>query len=143
MSCNAREALKNAQHSGAAKQLIQQVDTRWNSHFDMFERMLELKTPLMFVLSQLDMQSILKKDWILIEAYVEVSRPLKYATVMMSVEKYPTASMYIPVVLAIIFQLNFNLKNYSTTDVKYQLSSIFLDNMNVRYICYNYQFHYS
>ena len=56
MSCNAREALKNAQHSGAAKQLIQQVDTRWNSHFDMFERILEL-----FVLSQLDMQSILKK----------------------------------------------------------------------------------
>lgn len=79
--------------------LIQDVETRWNSEFDMMKRLLELRTALGAVLSFPNMpKSISNDEWDIIEMYTEALGPFKEATVLMSGEKYPTLSSYIPIV---------------------------------------------
>lgn len=99
-SSNARETLMKAQEKNDG-----------HSEYDMLERMKVLEGPLSSVLGLLKMMTITPKEWKLIESCVNVLRPFKEATVIMSGDKYPTASMYLPIVIGLKEDLKETLKN--------------------------------
>ena len=71
--------------------IIQDVSTRWNSTFDMIERICEQQLPISAVLLQrrdLIHLEITTSEWRILEDLVQLLRPSKVATV----EKYPTIS---------------------------------------------------
>lgn len=109
-SCRAQEMLKEYHDKlypdTQALQLIQRVDTRWNSEFDMFERVLRERLAIDAVITAKHISPELSRtDWEMIESFVKVFRPIKDATVLMSAEKYPTASRFIPILQVVCTSL--------------------------------------
>lgn len=92
--------------------LIQQVDTRWNSQYDMFSRILELRIPVEAVITEKkNVQRLIEDDWILMELYTQTFKPIKEATVLLSGEKYSTGSQIIPVINLLIGELQTIISN--------------------------------
>ena len=79
-------------------QLIQDVITRWNSCFLMFERFLEQKDALVLFLADEDDLSISSNDWLNIKIFCEVLEPLYFCTKEICAEKITTLSKVIPIV---------------------------------------------
>lgn len=80
--------------------LQQEVTTRWNARFTMFQRLKDLRQPLAVVLSQLNMPDNLSQyEWNKIEEYVNVFSSLKETTLLMEGDKYPSSSLYLSIVL--------------------------------------------
>lgn len=87
------------------KKCIQQVKTRWNSIHTQFERLLELRWPIVAILSDsnvvkpADKKSIELKEtqWSLMEDILPVLNKLKHANTLLCGEKYSTLSMLYPV----------------------------------------------
>jgi hypothetical protein len=70
---------------------ILDVDTRWNSTYDMLERALYLKMPIKYLCSQdLSLKELLIDDWYKIESIVSLLKPLKEVTVELSASKVIT-----------------------------------------------------
>lgn len=83
--------------------LIQDVETRWNLEFAMFQRLLELRTAFGADLSLWKMPTGLSnEEWNIIQMYSDVLGPFKEATVIMFGEKYPTLPLYIPLTKGLI-----------------------------------------
>lgn len=80
--------------------LKQDVQTRWNSTFFMFERLLRVKVPLSATLSMLDSlpPNLDAADWQILEDCVTILQPFEKLTSMLSAESYPTLSSVIPLV---------------------------------------------
>ena len=107
------ELMKRQQSMDASKpsrKLIQHVKTRWNSVFDMMERLTELRWPVLAVLSDrtvtklaeaktLDMK---EEHWTLIEELLPVLRPLQVVTSLFSAEQSPSASTVYPTLWKLI-----------------------------------------
>ena len=73
----------------------QDVSTRWNSTYDMIERVLEQQLAVSAVLLQrrnLVHLEISPNEWRILEDIVQLLRPFKIATLHLSGEKYPTIS---------------------------------------------------
>jgi len=92
------------------KKLVQHCKTRWNSAFDMFERLVELRWPVCAVLSDrtvvkpADAKTLeLKEDhWQLMSDLLPVLQPLQIATSVLSAEKEPTAPKVYPVLWGLV-----------------------------------------
>lgn len=84
--------------------LIELVETRWNSEFKMIQRMVKLKKPLsaIFEIKKLKFKNkFSESEWNLLENLIMILQPFHEATECMSGSKYPTLSMAIPVLFGI------------------------------------------
>ncbi|XP_074037291.1 E3 SUMO-protein ligase ZBED1-like [Leptinotarsa decemlineata] len=83
--------------NGKSKKLIQDVATRWNSTFYMFERFSELEEPIRTTMALLDkdLPIICQEEWEFLKEIVEILRPMENVTNIMSGESYLTASSVI------------------------------------------------
>ena len=105
-SAVATTALKEKQHRLGIPQhcLIQDVTTRWNSTFVMFERLSEQKVAIYAVLHDTSISKAddkhfdLKDQWDLLSQMVNVLKPLQMATTVFSLEQNISCSIVYPVV---------------------------------------------
>ena len=103
------------QEGEVAKQLVQDVRTRWNSTFDMLKRFLELKTAIVKVLAEEEWAdklevSFYNTDWELIAKCVNILNVFKEATLMLS-SSDASISQVIPIVKLIHDSLAVNRRN--------------------------------
>lgn len=78
---------------------ILDVPTRWNSTFNMIQRALDLKTPLRSLCTNdntLKKYLITEPEWINIEKLKELLQKFDRSTQLMSMERHPTISSYLP-----------------------------------------------
>ena len=91
--------------------LIHDVTTRWNSTYDMIERVCEQQLPISSVLLQcrdsLMHLELLPNEWRILEDIVKLLRPFKIATQHLSGEKYPTISTLGPLLHEIQIKVAF------------------------------------
>lgn len=79
--------------------VVQEVDTRWNSEFAMLERLLILKDPLSQIMIDYDViTGFTASEWKVINELVCILKPVNEATTISSGAKYPTLSMIIPLI---------------------------------------------
>lgn len=96
----ASEKLNESQKSFGAlepKKLVQEVETRWNSTFYMVERFVELENSVKTALALLntELEGLSSNEWIVLKEMTEVLKPFERATVIVSGEKYMSASLVI------------------------------------------------
>ena len=103
-SCNASNRLKTLQiergkTEGTALRLIQDVETRWSSTYEMIVRFLELASIINDILMDIDTVEMLRgSDLKTLRVFVDVLKPIAADTEEMSAEKTITASKIIPLV---------------------------------------------
>ncbi|KAL0973170.1 hypothetical protein UPYG_G00199880 [Umbra pygmaea] len=99
-SCKAKDKLVEIQSwsSHQALQLIQEVQTRWNSTFDMLQRLYDQREPVAAALSNLnnDTAPLTSLEYEIIQQSLSLLQPFKLATTEMSEEKRVSASKLIP-----------------------------------------------
>ncbi|GBN64396.1 Zinc finger BED domain-containing protein 1, partial [Araneus ventricosus] len=85
------------------KKLINDVETRWNSTFDMLVRFTELEMSIRTTIALLDkdVDALLPEEWLLAQKIKLVLQPMKELTDFISGEKYPSASSVIIVIQGI------------------------------------------
>lgn len=83
--------------------LIQDVSTRWNSTFYMFQRftVLEQTVKATFALIDKDVTQLSSDEWQMAHALVKLLKPFETVTNHVSGEKYGTASLVIPLTLGL------------------------------------------
>ncbi|KAF8784933.1 Zinc finger BED domain-containing protein 4 [Argiope bruennichi] len=83
-----------------AKEIIQDVPTRWNSTFHMIERFVELESFIRTTVALLDadLPHLTTKEWKTLQLLCKILKPFEDATTMASGENYITASLVIVVV---------------------------------------------
>ncbi|XP_054276698.1 E3 SUMO-protein ligase ZBED1-like [Macrosteles quadrilineatus] len=82
--------------------LIQDVETRWNSEYLMLNRLIKNKEPVSRDLVSFGkIDNLTVSEWRLAEAYVKILEPLYEATVEMCSSIMPTASLVIPILYCI------------------------------------------
>ncbi|XP_076626932.1 uncharacterized protein LOC143344609 [Colletes latitarsis] len=106
-STTAREKFLNVQktldHKQTPLELIQEVDTRWNSTYAMFKRFVVLQKSLNVILCEEYMPDNLSiEEWNFMEALTMILEPLKEATEDTSGDSYPTISHYFPMYFALM-----------------------------------------
>lgn len=109
-STKANLKLKNAQKQMGYPELklIQDVCTRWNSTYDMFQRCIDNKEPLMSTIAIIgNMDNLVHEDFEIIKHYCAVFKPFKEVTIELSSEK----GISISKVLILIKALHSHLKN--------------------------------
>lgn len=69
--------------------LIQDVTTRWNSTYDMFQRCIEIKEPLIATIIAIigNVENLVNEDFEIMQHYCNAFKPLKEATIELSSEK--------------------------------------------------------
>lgn len=84
--------------------VVQDVETRWNSQYLMFSRLLELKEAITLELATSDtnMDGFNSSQWRDVAEFVEALKPLYDATVISSAEKYPSLSCQIPIIFGML-----------------------------------------
>ena len=98
------------------RNVIQDVETRWNSEYSMLRRLLELKGPLSLVLLEIGkVDNLTTQDWQAAENYVEILEPLAKATEDVSGNRLPTRSMIIPILCEIQEHLQTYVENHPGT----------------------------
>lgn len=97
-SKNTTKLLALEEQMGLPKlKLKQECPTRWNSRYDMLERLVAVKDPVSaMVASMKNVPSLLASEWEAAQEYVRIFKPLKILTAVMSASTYPTLSMVIP-----------------------------------------------
>lgn len=107
--------------------LIQKNLTRWNTIYDMFQRIYELREALSATLLDPDFQGTVKQlkdsDWKIIRAYLAVFGMAKDATVLLSGSRYPTLSQYLPTYFALTSRADFLSRNSSNSHAKQYATS--------------------
>lgn len=108
----ARESLQffQSEHKLAKHELLQMVDTRWDSEFIMLERFIEQKAAIISEQSKAGLDSLTVQEWKLIEGYVEILRPIATFTADMGSKTKPTLSMVLPVLFEIVSSLEEYIK---------------------------------
>ncbi|KAH7986058.1 hypothetical protein HPB49_026139 [Dermacentor silvarum] len=78
-------------------EIMQDVPTRWNSKHATMARLVKLRTVITVELSESDaVPNLNASDWKLMNAAVQVLKPLDHATTELSEDRYPTLSQVIP-----------------------------------------------
>lgn len=95
--------------------LIQDVVTRWNSTFEMFQRVLDLKIPLSTALAETNYNEYLtNNDWIIITRACELLKPFKEITTEISSEKSVSISKIVVLSKSLIKYCNKIKVEYNT-----------------------------
>jgi hypothetical protein len=77
--------------------LKQECPTRWNSRYDMLERLVTVRGAVSAVVASVKTApSLTAAEWEIADAYVKMLKPFKVATATMGAVKFPTISMVIP-----------------------------------------------
>jgi zinc finger BED domain-containing protein 1 (E3 SUMO-protein ligase ZBED1) len=77
--------------------LKQECPTRWNSRYDMLERLVTVKGAVSAIVASVKTAPCLSAaEWEIADEYVKVLKPFKVATATMGAANYPTISMIIP-----------------------------------------------
>jgi len=77
--------------------LKQECLTRWNSRYEMLERMVTVKCAVSrMTASEKKLQPLSAEEWQVAEEYAKIFKPFKVATALMKTFRYPTISMVIP-----------------------------------------------
>ena len=95
---------------GKCRALVQECPTRWNSSYDMLERLVKLRIPIQVVLNHSDLLPT-QNQWKLMEQLATVLKPLKLTTELLSGEQYPTMSFVYPTLIGLI---NTQLKHFES-----------------------------
>ncbi|KAE9524437.1 hypothetical protein AGLY_015158 [Aphis glycines] len=109
-STQSYKKLKNTQTQMGYPELklIQDVTTRWNSTFDMFQRCILIKEPLISTIAIIgNVDNLTNEDFEIMQHYCEIFKPFKEATVELSSEKGVSISK----VLIITQMLHSHIKN--------------------------------
>ena len=97
-----------------------------------FQRMMEVKKSLITTLVDLDLgDTFSAEDWQMIEIYVQVFKPFKDTTVIMSGDTYPTASSYVPMILGLIRNLELQISNSDLNKSSKNLSNTLRQSLKV------------
>ncbi|XP_051998856.1 E3 SUMO-protein ligase ZBED1-like [Xyrauchen texanus] len=113
--------------------LIQDVPTRWNSSYDMLERYLEQQAAVFSALTDKnakrnikDILTLSDEDVKVAEDIVQVLKPLKTVTALLSTEQLPTVSMIMPLKHTILESMNVSCTDTAVVkDVKSAIVSDF------------------
>ena len=121
--------------------LIHDVITRWNSTYDMIERVCEQQLPISSVLLQhrdsLMHLELLPSEWRVLEDILKLLRPFKIATAHLSGEKYPTISALGPLLHEI--QCKTVIQDDDVSAIK-AFKKTLQEDMNSRYVDPNIKF---
>ena len=105
-SNQATEALlqKERQMEVGSLKLVQDVATRWNSSYYMFQRSLPIMAVLTDVHQKKEHRQLVLKDaqWGMADELVEVLKPLEVATTVLSGQQYVTSSLVLPMVVNLV-----------------------------------------
>ncbi|KAK7882934.1 hypothetical protein WMY93_029108 [Mugilogobius chulae] len=114
-SCKAKEKLNEVQvlMNRPTMKLIQEVETRWNSTYDMLERLYEQREPVGAALSYLqnDVSPLTSAEYDIIHEALCLLQPFKAATTEMSEEKRVSASKVIPLYRQLQYKLSEKLRH--------------------------------
>ncbi|XP_076361643.1 E3 SUMO-protein ligase ZBED1-like [Tachypleus tridentatus] len=104
--------------------LIIDCATRWNSTYEMFDRLIEQRLAVYAVLhsnvvkdSQAKVLDITDKDWEVIQDIVPVLQPLYIATRVLCSEQYPTLSGVMPIMYSLL-EIHLKTKDADSNVVK-------------------------
>jgi hypothetical protein len=119
----------------------QECPTRWNSMFDMIERLLSIKHAVSAVIaSSKKVETLTANEWELAEALVAILKPFKVATAALSAFRYPSISMVIPTLNQLKYQLQ--LDNPASTCLQILKEELF-NNIDMRWPSYEFNVTYS
>ncbi|XP_026465962.1 zinc finger BED domain-containing protein 1-like [Ctenocephalides felis] len=112
--------------------LSQDIPTRWNSTFYMFEKLLRVKVALCAALPLIDPPppNLSFAEWAILEDCVKILQPLEIVTKTLSGEFYPTLSSVIPIIQGVKNSIN---KRTPTTNAGKNLQQILLRNISQRF----------
>lgn len=126
---------KNQGHK--IKKLIQDVSTRWNSTYEMMERILELKGPIAELLTEPGMSAKIgvvdSSTWQVLGEAVDVLQPLYEGTKELSGEKITTGSKAIPLTKMLMMRYTFIIEHCQPGTVKSQLATAIFFNLRRRF----------
>ncbi|KAK2579106.1 hypothetical protein KPH14_000884 [Odynerus spinipes] len=112
-------------------QVIQDVNTRWNSQYDMMKRLMEIRIPLSIVLSEPGMpDNITSREWDALDNYIKVLEVLA--------EKQPTLCRYLPIIIGLHQSIDANLNDYrhgTLNDFATNLKSSLTTRFQFAYTC--------
>ncbi len=99
-SCKAKDKLVEMQGLMGRQtlKLIQEVETRWNSTFDMLQRLYDLREPVAAAISNLNCDTALltSSEYDIIQESLSLLQPFKHPTTELSEEQRVSASKLIP-----------------------------------------------
>lgn len=114
--------------------LIQYVVTRWNSTFEMFQRVLDLKIPLSTALAENNCNEYLtNNDWIIITKACELLKPFKEITTEISSEKSVTISMIVVLSKSLIKYCNKIKSEHNTNMQISKLIDVLVSEVDTRF----------
>jgi hypothetical protein len=95
---NTKRLLELEKQNGLPQlKLKQECPTRWNSRYDMLDRLVTVKGAVSAIVASVKTApSLSAAEWEIADEYVKMLKPFKVATAKMSAAKYPTISMVIP-----------------------------------------------
>lgn len=77
--------------------LKQECPTRWNSAYDMLDRLVTVKGAVSAIAASVKkVPSLTASEWEVVDEYVRICKPFKILTAVMGSSTYPTISMVIP-----------------------------------------------
>ncbi|XP_059096833.1 zinc finger BED domain-containing protein 4-like [Tigriopus californicus] len=119
------------------KKLIQDVPTRWNSTFEMMERLVELRGAVAELLTELGMSTkvgvVDSNTWQVLGEAVEVLQPLFEGTLELSGEKLTTGSKAIPLTTMLMFRYDHLIEESDPGSIKCQLAKAIRGNPKRRF----------
>ncbi|XP_077384385.1 E3 SUMO-protein ligase ZBED1-like [Festucalex cinctus] len=117
--------------------LVQDVSTRWNSSYDMLARYLEQQAAIYSALTEKDVKKSAKElitlsdqDVTVMEDMIQVLKPLKTVTSLLSSEQQPTVSMILPLKHTILTSMK---HNDTDSQIVKDVKSAIATNMEGRY----------
>ncbi|XP_066596475.1 E3 SUMO-protein ligase ZBED1-like [Prorops nasuta] len=112
--------------------LIQSVETRWNSTYNMLSRFIELSNKISSILLKLPHAPSMIKAFELhtVKKFVSLLKPFENATKIISGEKYLTASKVIPIVNTLKIKL---IETISETEIGNEMKHLLLEKFQERF----------
>lgn len=121
--------------------LKQDCPTRWNSTYDMLERLLLVKDAVSAVLaSTKKVETLNGNEWEIAEACVEILKPFKVATATLSAFKYPSVSMVIPTINQLKYHLQLDCDKSTCLQI---LKENLVNNIDTRWPSYEFNTAYA
>ncbi|XP_059096593.1 zinc finger BED domain-containing protein 4-like [Tigriopus californicus] len=131
------ETIQKNQGRTKVQKLIQDVPTRWNSSFEMMERLLELRGPVSMLLTEPGMRErvgiVDSNTWQGLQEATEVLRPLYEATIELSGERCTTGSKIIPLTKMLFLKIDSLIRDGLTGSLKSDLALAIQRNLHRRF----------